>query len=83
MSIHELPSGERVHVHPPTRRFPNGKKVLVRDHANSPLRKRMMAKLDENIARKQELRDEHARRLQAKRDRLAAHPAVPPEKRHC
>lgn len=79
VSIRTLPSGEKVHHHPPDDKHPEGKMVLIRE--TSPLRDRLEAALEDNQRRHEDLQAKHTERIEAKKAEQAAK-GLPPEKSH-
>ena len=70
VSIRTLPSGERVRHYPPCDKYPEGRMELIRD--TSPLRERILARIDERKSRQAQRADRHADRVALKKERQQA-----------
>ena len=82
LSIRTLPDGYyKVTHHPPDDAHPQGKQVLL--PGQSRLKERLLAAREDNKAKLAELHEAHYRKVAVRRASLAAHPAVPAEKRCC
>lgn len=78
-SIRTLSDGYKVTHHPPDDKHPEGKMVLL--PGQSRPRAKLVAAHEDNHAQLHEQHQEHHRKVARKRDRYAAHPAVPASKR--
>lgn len=74
-----LPSGEKILQEPPSEWYPSGKKILVKE--GSPIRDMLLDQLEDLKAQHQEIHQRNADAITKKRESLADHPSVPPEKR--
>ena len=74
-----LPSGEKILQEPPSEWYPSGKKILIKE--GSPVRDMLLDQMEDLKAQHQEIHQRNADAIAEKRESLADHPSVPPEKR--